>query len=554
MRTAVFRRLLLLGILACMSSNLAAQGLTALSTLSGYDMWNSLDYGNGDKVTQGLCNTLHVVWRNGDLIKYSTSATGLPGSWSTPELVAPGIPAAQPAIASDSSGTLVVAFVAYPGASGVGRIYYARKAWGASSWTYAEVVSSGTQPDIEAREGRVHLTWTTFNRVQYTSFSTSSPPAPLALGEEIEVSDCPGTGFVRPSVTLVRESCKLVPKVAYLRYGDERSNPNPSCTSLTTEVGPRVCARNPVSGTWGLEYSDMVNTTLPAVGVQAVSLSMNAQYKSGHTFLAWSDTSNGTARTRLAHGIAGAWDAINFSAVPMHAHVAVKPTSFLGDYRMAWSHRDGYYPFAGGTGSFRTGKWTTGPAPVWSEPSPVAIGATTGGAAIGSPQATYWGGCRSASYTTVEAVAIVEGACAAPRLVSHFEDGQACPGPLSGSETLPWDECSGPLTAHVFSDSGRTLVDFGDVGFPLSSGPGFVQVGFNSGGTVGNATLTWDIGQLVELEAGHLVIDNPQAQVQIASATHQVELVRLADNYIYDDLGGTPGPEEESCLGEEPLP
>ena len=332
-----------------------------------------------------------MVWEDSGLIKYSTSNDGL--SWTSPEVVAPGVPSGMPAIASDSNGTLVVAFVANPDAEGMGQIHYARKAWGATGWSHCQVVTSGTQPDIDARGGRVHLTWTTIDRVQYTTFPTTAPPAPMAFGEEIEISSCPNTGFIRPSVALVRESCDLVPKVAYLRYSDETTNPDGACASVMTEVGPRVCARDDDTATWSLDYTDLVTEVTPSLSVEAISLSMNAQYTTGNTYVAWSDTSNGNSRTRLAHGRYGTWDAVTLGTDERHAHVAAKRNSLNGEYRVAWVSKDGFLDFVDWDASFRTGQWHTGATPTWTDPVAINIPVTTGGATAGRPQATYWWKC-----------------------------------------------------------------------------------------------------------------------------------------------------------------
>jgi len=532
LKRPTFLTFLLAAALAATSlaQSAAAQDLSWITNLGGWGGWGALEHANGDKVAIGRFNTLHVVWEDGGLIKYATSSDGI--YWTTPEIVAPGLPASMPAISSDYNGTLAVAFVANPNAQGMGQIQYARKAWGASGWIQNQVVTSGTQPDIEARGGKVHLTWTTLNRVQYTSFPTTLPPAPMAFGEEIEVSSCPGTGFVRPSVTVVRESCKLVPKVAYLRYSDETTNPDPVCTAVATEVGPRVCARNPTSGTWSLEYTDLVSATLPAVGVEALSLSMNAQYSSGNTFLAWSDTSNGNARTRLAHGKSGTWNAITYDTVARHAHVAAKQSSLAGDYRLAWVKRDGPLPYVDWDASFRTGTWNAGAVPTWTEPVPTNIPASTGGATAGRPQATYWGRCSGGSYTTVEAVAEVEQVCGATRLMNHYTDGQSCP----ATTVLSLDPCIKYHLAFASASRLKFRVDTSEIGAPTRVGRNFVEITLGEGQKTSTVTFTWDRGVLVDSSENGFVLDNPKARVQVMAEEGTVELLQLADSFIYDDI------------------
>ena len=516
-------------VLAFLPTAASAQNLGLVAPMSGMQDWGALALANGDKVAVGRFNSLHVVWEFQDSIRYSTSLTGVPGSWSAATEIAPGIPGTMPAIASDSDGTLVVAFVANPNAAGLGRIRYARKAWGAN-WTNVEVVTSGSQPAIEARSGRVYLTWTTFGRIQYTSFPTQSPPAPMALGEVLESTACANTRFTRPSVALVRENCSLVPKVAYLWQSDERNNPNLMCQSPETRIGPRVKARA-ANGVWSQQYSDWVTQTSPAIGVEAVSLSMNAQYTSGHTFLAWSDTSNGNARTRLAHGQNGVWNTVTVAPTALHAHVAAKSASTLGDYRLAWVKRDGILPFVDFDAAFRTGRWTSGPSPTWLDPTPTLLMGSSG-AQAGYPQATFWARCANQSYTTVEAVAEAELLPYQPAIENHYVDQQPCP---SGT-VVGVNPCSERLAALVFSSRAQTHVDTSELGVPIRFGPGFVEVEFSQGGQKGSATLTFDAGSVVESGPDYFVIDQQAARVEVAAATHRVELVNLPDDFTYDEI------------------
>lgn len=513
-----------------------AQSLGLVATPGDTGDWGAMAHANGDKVVIGRFNTLHAVWQAENSIRYATSVSGEGGSWTAAAAVAPGLPGAMPAIASDTDGTLVVAFVANPNASGVGQIRYARKAWGAAGWSSpVEVVIAGTQPDIEARGGRVYLTWTSLGRVQFTSFPIDAPPAPLSVGEVIEGSSCANTRFLWPSLALVRESCQLVPKVAYLRQIDERNNANLACYSPTTQVGPRVRARNPSTGVWTQEFTDTVAASFPATGVSAVSLSLNAQYTSGHTFLAWSDTSNGNARARLAHGQNGLWSAVTLEPTPLHTHVAVKPDSPMGDYRLAWVKRDGIHAptflFLDFDAAFRTGRWTSGPSPTWLDPLPTILMGNSG-ASAGHPQATYWSRCFDHSLTTVQALAVTSLEFITPAIQEHYVDQQPCP---AGS-TVGVNPCLVRLSALVFSSRAKTHVDTSELGVPLRFGRGWAEIALSQGGKEGRATLTWDGGEVIESGPDYFVIDQPGVRLEIAEATHRVELVRLADNYDYDEL------------------
>ena len=525
------RTLWALGLLAALALTSAVSAQTTLNFISDINAYGAYDHSNGDKAVVGRFNTLHTVWEDGALIKYSTSADGV--SWTTPEIVAPGLPSALPAIASDSNGTLVVAFVGNPNGSGMGDIRYAYKTWGGTGWTVSKIVDNGTQPDIEARGGKVHVAWTTINRVQYTTFSTTSPPASMAFGEEIEVTACAGTGFVRPSVALARESCKLVPKVAYIRYSDETSNPNTSCTSLITEVGPRVCERDAATGTWGLEYTNLVTATNPAQSVEAVSLSMNAQYTTGNIFVAYSDISNGTARSHLAHGRNGTWNDINFSNSDLHMHVAAKKNSTNGEYRLAWVSRGPYpgLPFVDTDGQFRTGRWHSGATPTWIDPTSTYINNPIGGILVGHPQATFWAKCTSGNYDTTEAVAELEGVCASVNLMAHRTENQTCPtGGIIGI-----NPCHELYYAYTYADRLRSYIDLDGFSQPAEVGSNWATYSVANEKAEGFVTVTWNGGRVVDTWEGGLSVEGPETTFRIQSDSVEMVLERLESTTIYND-------------------
>mmetsp|Transcript_6584 Transcript_6584/g.14214 ORF Transcript_6584/g.14214 Transcript_6584/m.14214 type:complete len:584 (-) Transcript_6584:91-1842(-) len=414
-----------------------AQPLAHISNVNyGYGF---LTHGNGDKFTTGRFNTLHTVWEDGGIVKYATSTDGV--MW-TPAVVVSSTPGYMPTITSDSYGNLAIAFAGSNSETlgSLGPIHYAYKTWGATSWTVSEIVQSGTQPDIESRGKTIHLAWTTIERVQYASFPTDVPPAAsMAFGEEIEITACAGTGFVHPSVIVVRESCDPVVKVAYLRYSDEIGSGG-ACAGALTEVGPRVCKRDPsLPNPWTLEYTDLV--TAPSPGVEAVSLSMNAQYAdgaTGHAFLAWSDTSNGVSRTHLAVGRAGTWTAQQLNTEEHHVHVAAKKSGTDGRFRLAWVKKNSgwWLDFLDTGASFRAGEWLPGTSLTWTDPAPTVINSSFGGL-IGRPQATYWTKCSFGNYDTVEAIAEVEGVCGTVRFMNHVTVNQPCP----TITALPYFEC-----------------------------------------------------------------------------------------------------------------
>ena len=512
------------------SSSTLAPAQEQLNWISATNFGHALEYANGDKVAVGRFNTLHTVWEDGALIKYSTSSDGY--SWSTPELVAPGVPAAMPAIASDSNGTLVVVFVANPNAQGLGTIQMARKEWGAAGWGGCQLVDSGTQPDVHARSGKTHVTWTTINRVQYMQFPTASPPASVAFGEEIEVTACPGTGFVRPSVTVVRENCDPIVKVAYLRYSDETSNPDPVCASLITEVGPRVCSRDG-AGAWSLEWDSIITATAPPQGVEAISLSLNSHYSSGHKFLAWSDTSNGASRTVLGRGLGGTWFTETLNTEATHVHIQSDRRSQTGRFRTAWVERDasGFIEFFDWNAAFRTGQWTSGGALNWEEASPVIIAATTGGATVGRPQATFWRRCHSGVMDTVEVVANVEGVCATMRIMNHMTANQTCPpaGPYG------IDPCMYELMAvKYFAGMEESWIDTSELGDLVHLAEGRATYRNQLRETVNYTRLEWSSGRVIESSEGLLKLDSPEATVRAQATRQEVRVERLGRTDVYE--------------------
>lgn len=464
-----------------------------VDTVTAVTDWGALAHGNGDKMAIGRFNTLHAVYEDGGFVKYVTSSDG--DNWTAPALVSPSAyVSALPAITVDSAGTVAVVYVGhYDSSTELGRIYYAYKPLG-GGWTVSELVTSGTQPDITSNGRTVYVTWTTFDRVQYLSFGTETPPPTTTFGEEIDVNTCEGSRFVQPSVAVARRPCDSpVPRVAYLVEVDERSNPDPSCVSLVTKIGPRVCKRDD-AGTWGLEWSDLVSASNPPAGVEAVSLSMNSDRAGGHLFLAWSDRSDSTERTRLAHGKNGTWAATTQENARRHVHVQPKEHG-NGKFRFAWVEEGPYAPWIQWVSTdayHRSGTWASGAAPSWIDPAPVQIDWIL----IGRPQAQWWGKCSSSSYSRVRVYVEAEQVCANVRLATDFETGLACPPPGGFVVAYPCDHLHAVLKA---SFGGVDQVDTSDLGALIEMGPTWATYDAGKGAT---ARLEWSRGDVLSTWEG----------------------------------------------------
>jgi hypothetical protein len=450
--------------------------------------WKVLEHGNGEKMAVGRYNTLHGVYAQGGYVRYVTSADG--ASWTSPVIVSGQYVSGLPAVAVDSAGTVAIAFTGhYNLTTGAGRLYYAYKPLN-GSWTVQEIVTDGTEPDITAYGTTVYIVFTTFDRVQYISFPTQSPPStPVAFGEEIDVNTCPGSRFVRPSIAVHKRPCKApVPKVAYLLENDETSNGDPLCASLFTEVGPRVCSRDD-AGTWGLEWSDVLTAAQPSTGPQGASLSFNSNQRDGHYFLAWSDESDGVARTRLAHGKNGTWNAINYSSDLEHVHVQARPRDTAGRFRISVAE-PGWVGFIDWMAEDQEGTWASGATPTWVDASPVLI-APFLGPAIGHPQAQWWGKCTSGSYDRIENYYEEEQACSIPHLAVDLETNLACP-PSGG--IIAADPChklqAAVSMARMADDIG--VVDTSELGTLVEGGRGYAVYTQGEGGQ--SFELSWSGG------------------------------------------------------------
>lgn len=431
-----------------------------------------LEYSNGDKIVRGNFNSLHAVHQSGLYIRYATSLDGV--NWTNPESLNT-TPSQYPAIAADSNGTIAVVWVSNIGANGLGTIHYAYKPAASTTWTKSALITSGTEPAVVARGGKVHIAWTTFQMVQYTSFPTVLPPAaPLSGGEVLEASGCPNTGFRKPSITLIQNPCNPpIPRVAYLYYSDEQATAG-LCQSFQTKVGPRVCQRHNAMPTWSTIYEDIIDDTTPSSSVDPISISITANFKSGDTFLAWSDEQSGTARTMLAHGAGVSWTTVPHDDQRhlVHVRAANTNTAPATRFRFAWS---GETPWAA-DGHYDTATWT-GAAPAWTEVYDLA-GAT--------PQALFWNRCDAGTYSTTNAhFEFLQTLCSGTALATDYSSTTGCPAvTLYPVDTNLCLDHVAAIAAFNTPLTPLTIVDIGALGAVKRFGRNSAVIGTPRGGTV----------------------------------------------------------------------
>jgi hypothetical protein len=394
----------ILGLFLCGLTLQIRPAAAALSPiLQGYWGKPNLEFGNGNKIAVGRFNHLHAVFANLDAnsltndifyvdMGYDTTNSTDPYLWTENQLSFDGV-SSQPSVAVDGSGLAVVVWVSRPSASNpLGGIWYVRQTTVncPSCWSQPrQIVYQGAEPSVAAANGTVHLTWTTGDRVQYTSFPIASPPSlPLWLGEVVDFTNCPNTHFHQPSIALAFPPCQtLSVRIASLLSANEQAVSG-TCHSAATQSGPRVYERDGSTQTWSTVFQEVTsNTTANQTGPEAVSISMNANRITGDFYLAWSDVQNGAGRTRVGHGKGITWDVSQPVSPQSHdVHVAARSGGVAGHFRLAlggpgWS-----------TGAYtQTGKWSGGLT--WTGPAITIPDSTLTLAA--HPEAMYWSRCAS---------------------------------------------------------------------------------------------------------------------------------------------------------------
>lgn len=498
--------------LVCLAAVLAVvQPASALDWIVSSAAVRSLEHGNGNKIAYGRFNSLHVVYEEGALVKYVSSQDG--DTWTAPVVLnSAANPGAYPSIAVDGSGTVVVVYASNFGTNGLGQIRYARKPAASTTWTTTQIVQQGTEPVIAASGSTVHVAWTTRSAIHYTSFATTSPPAaPLAMGEELEATSCAGTGFVKPSITLVRKPCAApVPKVGYLFYSDERTSSNTACQSLETKVGPHVCERDNTTATWSLIFDGVRTALNPAGGVDPINLSLNSHFSRGDVYLAWSDEQDGNQRTRIAHGNGASWTDTVFDGDRRHVHIAANRLSgaTAGQFRFAWSGNGSWDEFFSPDTWARKGKYNLSTALTWIDPTPTLI---TDGGIAGRPQAVFWSRCSQGSYSTISFIAETEGVCSSSRISSDFSTVAGCP-------PITWDPVLADPCHHAAVAVARLPLVHGGIGVAIDTAEvGTVTEVREDGATIltperATVRVSWPAGEVIQAwDEGLVVVTDPRA-------------------------------------------
>ncbi len=366
-----------------------------------------LDFGNANKIAVGRLNQIHAVFTDTDSqngtsnIVYEwfdplAQAANQPSVWEDYALTADGV-SYLPALAVDSDGMAVAVWVSKPYAqSTLGSIWYAyQAAWNCPfCWsTPQRLVYYGTEPSITVENHVVYVAWTTRDRVQFTTFHKTAPPAtPLWLGDVVDFTNCPNSQFHQPSIALVHPPCSgLNIKIAALYAANEQSSVGP-CHDANTHAGPRVYERDNTTTLWSENTFQSAEVASDSSASQPnpvpISISLSSNRWSGEFFLAWSDEIDSITRTRLGHGSGATWDFTPLDTLGHHVHVAAQGGGGTGKFRLAVSDRNLW-----STGAYtQTGKWSGG-ALSWTGPATQIGGSSL--PQVGNPQALYWSRCAA---------------------------------------------------------------------------------------------------------------------------------------------------------------
>ncbi len=487
--------------------------------------YRSLEHSNGNKIMVGRFNSLHAVYQDGSIIKYTTSADG--ASWSAPANLSISSGASDHgSIAIDSSGNIGVVWVANPNASGVGALYYASKTHAATAWNVVSLGVNGAEPAITGRGTTMYLTWTTVQMVQYASFPTLTPGA-LAV-EILESTSCANTGFRKPSITLIQNPCyPPVPRVGDLFYSDEQGSGG-SCASLNTQIGPHVCQRNNVTNTWALIYNNTL-TSGAAGSVDPISLSISANFNTGNTFLAWSDEQNGVARTMLAHASPNTWTASTFDSDRHHVHVRANGASNAPatQFRLAWTGGGGWDEFFSWDTYYDTATWV-GAAPTFGG----SVHLSDYGGWTGRPQGVFWKRCASGQYSTTQAYFEAEGVCTSKFVATDFESTSPCP-PSSPGPIVAYP-CKHHIALVARMPLGYTVgtaIDTTDLGVITRIDRSTAYVTTDKGQVV---TISWRGGEVVDSSDTSLILSAPIDAVTLSGREVQMEVKDLGYLEAYD--------------------
>lgn len=495
-----------------------AVGALMLSPVSSADVndpigpvWfgSNFDETNGDKVIVGRQNTLHTVFESAGQVYHAMSVDGI--TWEEPMLIGGFAGARRPTIASDTDGTLVVAAIGGSNADGFGELSLARLAWGDDEWWMTHLTANAAEPDLVVRGGTVHVTWTNGVEALYFSYPTFTPPNEGAEGEVVRVFPCEGVKVSKPSITLARHDCVPTLYIGYMLEFDSKDYPCSDCWQDFNWVSPYVHSK--VEGeSWQGEFSDPANVWFPDSDAESVSFSINANYRSGDVFLAWSDANNGVERTKVAHTDGnGTWDIAQIYGDARKVHIAADKRSSSTSFRVAAVPRGPFQPefFAPGA-EYRTGTWDNS-SPTWTFDTDL-VDAQFGNSSIFHPQAVIWSRCTNPAYTEVKAVGQFDDG---PHyeLRSYRQSQNGCPNlPPAYGQLCPEDliVLGTKVPAGLLIDT-EDLGDFVSIDertatFRLRGAQGSTQV-----------RMRWNSGRVYSSGPGHILVDDANAEVTIQS-------------------------------------
>lgn len=531
--------------LACLAALLLGPSLaSAISTdlpnapISGEAV---LLHSNGNKIVTGAFNLLHAVYESsysGMLLYLTGSAdAGAPNgvSWIGPAVLAPGGSGAlYPAIAADGYGNVGVVWVSNLGADGLGTVHYAFRSAGSpvDNWNVRVLVSSGTEPAIVGRGNQMYVTWTTYDSVRFASFPTTSPPlVPITASEGLAFSNCAGTRLHKPSITLIQQRCRPpVPRVAFLYARNEQTSSG-LCHSPDTVVGARVYQRNNPNPTWSLAYDGTRSDDTKGTS-EPIAVSISANYSNGHTFLAWSDEQNGSARTMLAHGHGAVWDEHLFESTRRHVHVRAgssPPTQF----RLAWTGNGMLDEFYSWDTHYDTATWT-GLAPAFT--GATHLSDSSGGGWAGRPQAAFWKKCQAGTATTLDAFFLADRACmSGPALHVETTHQSPCPHPGFAIAEQLCQQRRHRLVAGTVQVEGGVGMTFetSDLGPITKAGDTFVEITVAQGKVV---KVSWSRGRLVWVSDESFTTTAAAKDVKITRGDVELEIHEVGHLKEYDGL------------------
>ncbi|HEX4955492.1 MAG TPA: hypothetical protein VF017_19035 [Thermoanaerobaculia bacterium] len=506
-----------------------AGAATASDPIDGTDVAESaLAWGSGNKMEVGRYNSLHAVYARMWEVLYVTSLDG--DDWTTPISLSTGwYEVDTPAIAVDSSGRPAVVWWEDDGTPG-GMVYYAFRPLGSTVFQVSPLALGGRQPAITARGSNVYVTWSNGNAIQYTSFPTITPPgSPLLIADVVESTTCPGTQLLRPAITTVRESCRPVPKIAYLVVSDEQASSG-SCQSSSTRVGAVVESLN---GSWSPVYDGTVLDADPGSAVAGWGLSLSSHYVNRDLYLAWSDENSTGPRTMLAQGRDANWATSPYDSERHHVHVRANNFSWggTGQFRLALATEDGFDWDA----LWRQGTWSNaGALSLPGSGSPVNPDHS-----VRLPQVQFWRICHytitGSSFLRLFYEEETPLPWTPPQVATDFWSHPmlSCGYVAPVLQAYPCLERRIAMAGVNVAGGEGTAIDVSELGLLTKVGDAGATVTTVDGKTV---TISWSGGRPVHADEAALLITAPRSQVRFSSrdVTFSVE----DDGYLaeYDEV------------------